>query len=224
MATMPPRQPAGQVAGPSQKRMAWFASDPGKALLESEYPSIHGLLAQRRGHPWLWLSPLEQGFQTDGRGLHLNAGEGGWGGPVRCALPLPLASESMAVVVIQHVAPAGRAGYPLIEECARVLIPGGQCWVFALNPLSPYRWRWTGSGLRASEPMPWRWRLREAGLYPDPVSEGVGPRWRPGMNDTSQHGLGLRAAYLLRAEKRSIPLTPLRSPAPLRLGSGVPAA
>src|SRR3546814_13939965 len=69
----------------------------------------------------------------------------------RCRLPLPLASESIGVVVLQHVAAPGRSRRELFEECARVLAPGGRLWVFALNPLAPYRWRWRGTGLGASE-------------------------------------------------------------------------
>ena len=41
---------------------------------------------------------------------------------------------------------------------------------------------------------------------------------------TAQQGPGLRAAYVLCAEKRSTPLTPLRLRPPLRLADGVPAA
>jgi len=39
-----------------------------------------------------------------------------------------------------------------------------------------------------------------------------------------QHGPGLRAAYLLRAEKREIPLTPVRQPAVVPVPQGVPVA
>jgi SAM-dependent methyltransferase len=224
MSTMPRSQPTGQPAGPTWNSLAWFASAPGQALLDSESDSVRRALAERRGHPWLWLSPVAQPLEVEGLGMQLHPGHDGWKGAVRCDLPLPLPSESVATVVVQHVAPIGRASRALVQECARVLIPGGRCWLYGLNPLSPYRWRWTGSGLRASEPMPWRWRLREAGLDPDPVSEGLGPRWRLDGREGSQHGLGLRAAYLLRAEKRTIPLTPLRSPALIRLGDGVSAA
>jgi SAM-dependent methyltransferase len=139
-------------------------------------------------------------------------------------LPLPLANESVATVVVQHVTRNGEHGTTLLSECARVLVPGGKLWLFALNPLSPYRWRWNGNGLRASEPMPWRRRLRAAGMQPDAVSQGLGPRWRIEADAGLQHGPGLRAAWLLRAEKRAIPMTPLRTRAPLRIGSGVPAA
>ena len=79
-----------------------------------------------------------------------------------------------------------------------------------LNPLAPYRWRWRGSGITTSEPLVWRRRLRAVGLVPDPVSQGLGPNWSVRVSAQPQQGPGLRAAYLLRAEKRSVPLTPVR--------------
>jgi SAM-dependent methyltransferase len=167
---------------------------------------------------------VAQAIDPQGHGLRLQGAGEAWDGPLRCALPLPLATESGPTVVLQHAARRGRRGAGLIEECARVLVPGGKLWLFALNPLSPYRWRWNGNGLRASEPMPWRRRLRAAGMQPDAVSQGLGPRWRIEADAGLQHGPGLRAAWLLRAEKRAIPMTPLRTRAPLRIGSGVPAA
>lgn len=228
MATMPPRSSSGQADGPPSspldRRSAWFASASGQALLASQVDSIRAALAERHGPPWLWLSPISQQAETTGRGLQLHASVDGWHGPIRCALPLPLANESVATVVIQHTARASRRGDALIDECARVLVPGGRLWLYALNPLSPYRWRWTPSGMSASEPMPWRRRLREAGLQPEGVSQGLGPRWRVEISSGLQHGPGLRAAWLLRAEKRTIPLTPIRSRAALRLGEGAPAA
>ena len=221
MATMPPRSPTGQPARPSD----WFASAPGQALLDSEAESVRAALGERPGQPWLWLGPgPADEARPEGRGLRLEVSADGWQGPVRCALPLPLANESMATIVVQHAAASGTRGAALFAECARVLVTGGRLWLYALNPLSPYRWRWNGSHLGASEPMPWRRRLRAAGLQPDPVSQGLGPRWRVEVSPGLQQGPGLRAAYLLRAEKRSMPLTPLRLRAPLRIGEGVPAA
>jgi len=52
----------------------------------------------------------------------------------------------------------------------------------------------------------------------------VGPRWDILPNASLQQGAGLRAAYLLRAEKRVTPLTPIRSRPAFRLDTGVPAA
>lgn len=219
MATMPPPSAHGQP----ERTEAWFEAAPGRALLESEAASVLAAIGERPGQPWLWLSPRPCGEPPAPRGLCLHPLGDGWQGGVRCALPLPLANESVATVVLQHVA-RGRQAAGLLEECARVLVPGGCLWLFGLNALSPYRWRWGGSGLGASEPLPWRRRLLAAGLAPDPVSRGIGPRWQASRVAGGQPGPGLRAAWLLRAEKRVAPLTPSRSRAPLRIGGGVPAA
>ena len=96
-------------------------------------------------------------------------------------------------------------------------------WLLALNPLSPYRLRWWGQGLRAREPVTWRRRLRAAGLAPDSLTQGVGPVWDIAPDARLQDGVGLRAAFLLRAEKRRLPMTPLRKPRPLALQAGTTA-
>lgn len=216
---MPPRPTHSQTDARD-----WFESSAGQCVLDSEAAAIGQALAERPGQPWLWLGPVAAASEAPGRGLRLQATSAGWRGPIQCALPLPLASESLATVLVQHIPGVGADAAGLLAECARVLMPGGRLWLFALNPLAPYRWRWQGAGLSAAEPMLWRRRLRKAGLAPEPVSQGVGPRWRIQSSHELQHGPGLRAAYLLRAEKRTIPLTPVRSRAPLRIGGGVPAA
>ena len=225
MRTMPSRLPPGQPAGPTDPGAVWFDSLAGKALLDSETESIRSALHERAGQSWLWLAPTagDDGNHA-ARGLRLQVRGTGWAGPVRCGAPLPLANETVATVVIQHAAKGGSRGAALMGECARVLVPGGRLWLYALNPLSPYRLRWRGTGLSATEPMPWRRRLRDAGLQPDAVSLGLGPRWRVETSAFLQQGAGLRAAWVLRAEKRSIPMTPVRQRIPLRLGDGVPAA
>lgn len=213
MATMPVISSAGQPGAVSD----WFASPPGRTLIDSEAALVRQALGERPGPPWLWLAPVPQHADACGRGLCLRVRDDGWDGALRCALPLPLASESVGTIVLQHVPTARDRARPLLEECARVLVPGGRLWLFALNPLSPYRWRWRGQGLRASEPLTWRRRLRDAGLEPDPVSQGVGPGWRIEVRDTPRNGPGLCAAYALRAERRVAPLTPIRGRAGLRL-------
>ena len=219
MSTMPLLSPTGQPDGPQN----WFRTAAGAAVLEAERPLATQALNERPGQAWLWLGPVPQADGPDGRGLRLSASGAAWRGAVRCALPLPLASESVATVVVQHVAPRAAAETSLLAECARVLVPGGQLWLFALNPLAPYRWRWRGSGLRASEPLTWRRRLRAVGLVPDPVSRGIGPKWSVQGEPGCQDGPGLRAAYVLRAERRTVPLTPLRPRTPLRIAEGAPA-
>lgn len=217
---MPVTSPTGQPGLPSD----WFASTAGRALLDSQDKVVDDALAERPAPGWLWLAPVLSERPVAGQGVRLAADGRGWAGPVRCALPLPLAGESIATVVLQHppVSPARAA--LLLAECARVLVPGGRLHLLALNPLSPYRWHWRGTALQASEPLSWRRRLRQAGLLPEPVSQGVGPVWQPLVQGALRNGPGLRAAYLLRADKRlAAPVGRIRAQTPVRIARGAPA-
>ncbi len=203
---------------------AWFASAAGRVVLESEEEIVFQAGADRPGQPWLWLAAGSPPTPANAHGLALHVDGVRFDGPVRCALPLPIASEAVGTVVLQHVGDVCPDPEALLAECSRVLLPGGRLWLLALNPLAPYRWRWRGSGVRGLEPVSWRRRLRAAGLVPEVVSQGVGPRWRIEPSLGVQDGAGLRAAFLLRAEKRVSPLTPMRARPSLRLQTGVPAA
>lgn len=202
---------------------AWFAGRAGQAILASEAECLRVALQQRTGQAGLWLHPGAAGqvcVLQDAALLRLQPEGAGFGGDLRCTLPLPLASESCGLVMIQHLADAATDPEALLEECSRVLLPGGWLWLLALNPLSPYRWRWRGQGLRVSEPVTWRRRLRAVGLVPEPVSQGLGPTWEVAHDPCLQDGAGLRAAFLLRAQKRRLPMTPGRSQRVLRLQAG----
>ena len=220
MATMPLRYRPGQP----DAAQAWFASSEGAVLLASERAVVENGLLARPAQPWLWLAPLPPERPEGSRGLALYARGERFDGEVSCALPLPLPSAAFGTVVLQHVATPDARGAELMDEVGRVLVPGGRVLLFALNPLSPYRWRWRGHGLHAAEPLSWRRLLRRAGLEPDPVSEGLGPRWEPLSDPQPQRGAGLRAAYLVRAERRSQPLTPVRPRRLLPVAAGAAPA
>ena len=220
---MPVRNPFRQPE-PATLSPGWFASAAGRAVLESESGVVRQAACERPGQPWLWLAAgLTAAQERDEHSRLLLAGDR-FEGAIRCALPLPIASEAVGTVLLQHVGDVAADPAALVAECMRVLVPGGRLWLLALNPLAPYRWRWRGQGPAAWEPVTWRRRLRMAGLVPEAVSRGLGPRWRIGPGDPPQHGAGLRAAFLLRAEKRMSPLTPIRARPSLRLQTGVPAA
>lgn len=215
---MPAISSAGQPGDPSD----WFSTPAGRVLIDSEEALVAGALAERPGQPWLRLAPPEAAVPGLERGLQLSRAGAGWHGTMRCAMPFPLPSDCFATVIVQHVARDGADDtMALLDEVARILVPGGRLWLFALNPLAPYRWHWKGSGLSASEPLFWRRRLRAKGLQPEAISLGVGPAWKPSPSPQPQSGPGLRAAYLLRAERRVLPLTPLRPRRALRLAPGL---
>ncbi len=183
-------------------------------MLRSEDEAVRQAMRERPGLPSLWLTQQHSHIDVEG-GLcvRLAQDNGFFAGDVFCDTDLPLASEAIGTVILQHVGETYPDWADLLEECARVLIPGGRLWVFALNPLGLYRARWSGNGLRSCEPVTWRRRMRAHGLQPEPVSMGLGPRWRVQALPDPQTGAGSRAAYLLRAEKQVIPLTRMRQPA-----------
>ena len=138
---MPAAAPSRQPGAPIR-----FSGPQVQCLLAQERRWLANQLAARPARPWLWLQP-EASPPADGpirhaRGLRLHDCGQGYAGSLRCALPLPLASECLGDIVLQHPQPA-RAD-ALLEECARVLVEGGRLWLFLLNPWSPYRLRMAG--------------------------------------------------------------------------------
>ncbi|PJK04740.1 hypothetical protein CO612_05570 [Lysobacteraceae bacterium NML71-0210] len=186
----------------------WFASQAAAMLLASETGLLAQALEARPGLPWLVFSAAARPAGISAPlGVWLSPRRQGWGGDWYCPQDvLPLQSESIATIVVQHVGSPASA-LPWLSECARVLLPGGRLWLFALNPLSPYRRHWLGVDVHAHEPFSWRRSLRRAQLQTDALTLGLGARWHPQVDARLQHGAGIRAAYVLQAEKRRIPLT-----------------
>lgn len=198
--------------------LAWFDTVRGQPLLGAEQETIrHALIARPAQQPWLWLAPLAPGNSTTGtdlppRSLRLHPWGDRYAGTLQCGLPLPLPNESIGNVVLQHVLDDGREG--LLEECERVLEPGGRLWLFTLNGWSPYRARWRRSGLIAGDATAWRLRLQALGLHPcGQELSYLGPVWRPPGAQTTRAPERLRAACVLEVEKRTAALIP---PAPVK--------
>ena len=134
-------------------------------------PQLSVLPAQ----PWLWIAPSAcwlDDAQLGGRGLRLFRQGQGYAGDTRCALPLPLANESVNAIVLQHVT-TGDADQ-LLDECERVLMPGGHLWLSSLNPFSPYRTHWRQHGLVVRTPQRIRLLLGRHGLECDDMRY-IGP-------------------------------------------------
>lgn len=216
MPAMPFHRQSGAAAA-----ARWFAGEAGQAVLASEDAVVQAVARERPGQPWLWLTLLPP-RRVPPRALCLWPDGKGFSGSLACTLPLPLASGSVAAILLQHVGDGLLPMDAVLAECERVLVDGGRLWLLGLNPLAPYRLRWIGAGPRAAEPITWRWRLRRAGFEVARVAQGLGPCWQVVPAADAQEGAGIRAAFLLEAEKRVIPLTPVRLRSRLRWQPGVP--
>ncbi|SFK76722.1 Methyltransferase domain-containing protein [Lysobacter sp. cf310] len=193
MATMPALSTGRQP----NAALAWFGGVAGQGLLDVESAAMARVLAGCQAMPWAWIGvdATSPPGGTSTRGVRLRRQGLGFDGAFRSVLPLPLASEALGAVLLQHVLDDGIDPMPLLDECARVLAPGGTLWLAALNPWSPYRARWARSGLHAYNTGAWQSMLRGAGFAADSVSlQWLGPLWRPA------HGaVGIGAADRLRA-------------------------
>ncbi|WP_374011841.1 hypothetical protein [Pseudoxanthomonas koreensis] len=215
---MPAITPSRQPGAPT-----WFSGHEGQWLLAAERRWLASRLEARPAQAWLWVAPVpaQDAALPSRRGLLLHPQGAGYAGSVHCRLPLPLPSECLGDVILQHPPQAGLD--ELIEECCRVLVDGGRLWLCVANPCSPFRWRGTGADWAMSAPAHWRRQLARAGLScVEP--RFIGPRWklREPAGADGDSVLCLRATCMIEAEKRvALPL----SPAPMRWRHGAaPAA
>ncbi|WP_421570722.1 methyltransferase domain-containing protein [Stenotrophomonas sp. PD6] len=211
-------------AAPSPRQASvasWFDTEPARILCELERQRLGPLLAAHPLTPWLWIAPTPawvDAVALPGQGLRLYRRPGGYAGDAHCALPLPLPSESLNAIVLQHV--TARDAEQLIAECARVLMPGGRLWLSTLNPFSPFRRQWRRHGLVVRTPQRLRHTLEQSGLACSELA-WLGPMWHD--RDPERSSLApLRAACLFTAEKRTLAL-PGPTPLPVRRWHGTVA-
>lgn len=218
---MPAIVPHRQLDAPP---LDWFAGHHGHALLSAEQGALDRVLAGCPALPWAWLGLASATSPEPGRrGLVLKRRREGFDGALRCALPMPLASESFGALMLQHALDDRRDPLPLLEECHRVLAPGGTLWLATLNPWSPWRARWMRSGLRARGTGSWQAVLRRAGFVAGSVNvQWVGPRWSLAGDPAGVGPLDrVRGGLVLTVDKRThaaVPPDPVRR---LRWSPGV---
>lgn len=219
-----PTMPSQSHRRQPDRGFGWFASEAGQGLLEVESAAQERLLNSGPTLPWLWMGvqaaapPLSE---RRGICLRKSATGGTFHGALQCSSTLPLASESFGAVLIQHALDDAGAPEDLLTECERILTPGGSLWLAALNPLSPYRLRWSRSGLHARPAGRWQAALKRAGFALDSVHlQWIGPRWRTGRGEAGVAAADrLRAGMALTIIKRPYALIP---PRPVRAVSWQP--
>ena len=220
---------------PDPPGVGWFATPLGQRLLRDEQRQVLPLLAGCYGQVGIYLRGCEAASpELAGNMLQkvvkLCCNRDAVEGDLRCeAGALPLLRESVDLVVLMHVIEARASAAPLLAEAERALTPEGTLVLVALNPLSPFRARWAGSGLRSATPAASRGWLRDAGF--DLLQQrGLGPVL-PWLDEARRDAsgrdafAGLRAGYAMLARKRRPGLTPLRTrPSARPIGAGVPTA
>ena len=85
--------------------LAWFDTLNGQAVLAAERARIRSALVSRPAQqPWLWIAPFAQDgdLPVPPRSLLLHRQGRRLVGPLQCGLPLPLPSESIGNVILQH--------------------------------------------------------------------------------------------------------------------------
>jgi hypothetical protein len=200
----------------------WFSGHPGQVLLEDERDWLAPRLAVRPSQPCLWYAPVPMTGDVagpTGRCLQLFPDGVGYGGSMRCGLPLALSSECVGDVVLQH--PAAGEAADWLEEGARVLVEGGRLWLCVFNPLGPFRLRGNGASWRVPALSQWRGLMQRRGLQVRAMHV-LGPAWRlrPGEGQ-ARHAWSLRAACVFEAEKRVGSCVP---PAPVQWRRGAAPA
>lgn len=217
-----------------QAMTAWFATPLGEYLLQHERRHLQDLLKRRFGYHLLQLgcaetrlhdhSPMGHKFSFCPHGDTRT-------GHTACARgeAIPLANESVDLVLLHHALDFSSYKHQLLREVARVLIAGGSVVIVGFNPLSAWGLRTLIPGA-ANRHSPWNaaplstrrltdWlnllgfqvdQIRH-GAYALPVNSERSIRWS-GWMETIAGRLNWPTGgfYVIHARKQVIPLTPVQ--------------
>lgn len=212
---------------------AWFKTALGQRLLEVEHNCLSEVLTRRFGYHLLQLgkaaiplhhcSPVGHKFLLTEQCLHDGLNADG------VALPeaLPLASETMDVVVLHHVLDYSHYQHEVLREVSRVLIAGGQLVILGFNPYSCW-------GLRAllswQKQAPWQANMLSPvrltdwlkllgfqveqirfGMYSLPFNSRRCIRYHAPLDRlVSRLNWPTGGIYMISARKQLAPLTPIQ--------------
>jgi len=216
---------------------AWFNSTPGRELFALEQAALDGMLEECFGHYLLQLGSLGMTLEPLNthrikyRLLQVSSEHdvlGDSGVMVADADQLPVASDSIDVVLLSHTLDFARDPHQLLREVERVLIPEGHVIIVGFNPWSLWG-LWQLFRLR-SDRVPWcghflsAWRVHdwlsllgfqhktEQMLMFRPPLQGRGVMQRLDFLERAGRRFWspLAAVYMILAVKRVSRLTPIK--------------
>lgn len=209
----------------------WFDSALGAAVLEAERAMLAPLLSRLFGYHILQIGcscshSLINDSPVGHKILFSPVFDAANGLPVADNEELPLARDSVDVVLIHHALDFTRDSHQLLREATRVLRPGGHILVIGFNPLSPWG---LSKALRFRPDIPWNGRfissrrvadwLKLLELHVEKVEFGLHflpSGWGRVLDSApraEQLGRKLRSpfggVYVMLGVKRVLPITPL---------------
>lgn len=236
--TRKPKHPCGPPEVIRAKLRNWYAVGLGRRFLDVERAELDSVLANLFGFHLLQVGVYADEYILGGSRIsHAvlldhqahSLSEALQKIALRCsATALPIASQSVDVVVLHHSLEFSRDPHQVLREVDRVLVPEGHVVIVGFNPWSCWLpWRWA---LRWSQHPPWcgralgRARLRDwlsllgfdivhtNNFFYRPPLQQVGLMDRMKFLDKlgARFWPGLGAGFILVGRKKVIALTPIK--------------
>ncbi len=213
---------------------AWFESPLGQSLLAAERELVDSMLARRFGYHLLQLgcADLQLHEQSPmGHKFSFRPWQGGGSGHAAIAdmEAIPLASESVDLVLLHHALDFSEYQHQLLREAERVLIAGGYIVIVGFNPLSSWGLRnklqffrrkapWHACMLRTARLIDWLKLLDfqveqvRYGMYSLPVNSESVIRYSGLLDSVAAHlNWPTGGIYAISARKQVLPLTPVQT-------------
>lgn len=213
----------------------WYETPLGERLLQSEQALLEHCLPRRFGYHLLQIgcsnlslgnsSPIGHKFSISHA---VDKGESADAGIIARGEAIPLASESVDLVLLHHALDYSAYQHQLLREVSRVLIAGGHVVILGFNPISSWGIRTRFPGRKKA---PWHGRLLSTprvtdwlklldfqveqvryGAYSLPINSPGVIRYS-GLLDklASRLNWPTGGVYMISARKQVLPLTPIQT-------------
>jgi len=222
------------VARSFQDMSEWLKTPLGSTLLKAEKDILERMINRRFGYHLLQMSCADIAIHEDspiGHKICLTPAEHSkQGALVAQAEAVPLASESVDMVLLHHVLDYSSDPHQLLREADRVLIAGGDLLIIGFNPFSTWGIRHKLG--RRKQKSPWQARLLTSlrlcdwlklldfqidqvhyGMYAMPINRQGLIKYSSLFGKFAQKlNWPTGAFYIISARKQRTPLMPIREP------------